>query len=474
MNENQKKNRAMELYLLLLVDLLSIVAAYMMAVFLRFGSLSLMGIGELHYIVCLSCMLFCTLISLLIDWNKNFLKRGYWIELATVVKYNTTLIVGVVLFLYLTKQAEAFSRLIFGYFYFLNLFLTYLLHIMIKHMLRKVNMNDTGKFKILLVTQKDLVSEFVEGMTGAHDEKKIAITELAIMDKNCVGEIIEGIDVKINQDNFDESIRQMVIDEVFIHLPSSEVQEVNSIILKFEEMGVTCHNTIMIPKWDHINSRIEKYGANTVISYTRYNIDYRRRMIKRIMDIAGALVGLCITLVLTPFIGLAIKIDSPGPIFFTQMRVGKNGRKFKLYKFRSMYRNADEKKKELMQRNQVNGLMFKMDQDPRITKVGNFLRKSSLDELPQFYNILVGDMSLVGTRPPTVDEFEQYSLYYRRRLNMTPGLTGLWQVSGRSEIMEFDKVVELDLEYIEKWSLSVDIKILLQTIFVVILGKGSR
>lgn len=142
---------------------------------------------------------------------------------------------------------------------------------------------------------------------------------------------------------------------------------------------------------------------------------------KRAIDIVGSLVGLIITAVITPFVALAIRIESPGPIFFAQERVGRNGRRFKIYKFRSMYIDAEERKKELMEKNQMSGLMFKMDDDPRITKVGKFIRKTSIDELPQFYNILIGQMSLVGTRPPTVDEFNQYNLHYKRRLSMSTG-----------------------------------------------------
>ena len=196
--------------------------------------------------------------------------------------------------------------------------------------------------------------------------------------------------------------------------------------------------------------------------------------IKRLIDIVGGLVGCLITAVLTPFVALAIRIDSPGPIFFAQTRIGKNGRRFKIYKFRSMYIDAEERKKELEAQNEMQGLMFKMDNDPRITKVGKFIRKTSIDELPQFVNIVKGDMSLVGTRPPTEDEFEQYNSHYRRRISMTPGLTGLWQISGRSEIVDFDEVVKLDLEYIDNWTLGLDIKILFRTIWVVLTGKGSK
>ncbi|MFQ9650193.1 MAG: sugar transferase [Enterocloster sp.] len=147
---------------------------------------------------------------------------------------------------------------------------------------------------------------------------------------------------------------------------------------------------------------------------------------------------------------------------------------FIFYKFRSMYQDAEERKKELMASNEVKGLMFKMENDPRITRVGQFIRKTSIDELPQFWNVLKGDMSLVGTRPPTVDEFEHYESKHGCHLSMTPGMTGLWQISGRSDIKDFDEVVKLDLQYIENWSILLDIKIILLTVGVVFRGKGSR
>ena len=195
---------------------------------------------------------------------------------------------------------------------------------------------------------------------------------------------------------------------------------------------------------------------------------------KRALDIFGGLVGMVILVVATIFVAPAIKLESPGPVFFGQTRIGKNGRRFTFYKFRSMYQDAEQRKKELMAQNEVKGLMFKMEHDPRITRVGRFIRKTSIDELPQFWNVLRGDMSLVGTRPPTVDEFERYEAKHKCRLSMTPGLTGMWQTSGRSDIKDFDEVVQLDMEYIDNWTILKDIKILFKTVAVVFLGKGSR
>ena len=186
-----------------------------------------------------------------------------------------------------------------------------------------------------------------------------------------------------------------------------------------------------------------------------------------------SIIGLVFTVLLTLIIGPIIYFQSPGPIFFKQVRVGKNGRTFKFYKFRSMYMDAEERKKELMEQNKMQGLMFKMDDDPRIIPIGKFIRKTSLDEFPQFWNILKGDMSLVGTRPPTVDEYEQYEEHHKSRLAMKPGLTGMWQVSGRSDIVDFEEVVKLDNEYIRNFSIGLDIKILFGTVKAVLNRKGS-
>ena len=225
------------------------------------------------------------------------------------------------------------------------------------------------------------------------------------------------------------------------------------LVADLEQMGVTCNCCIHTFSIDGVERSIETFGNRPVVSYTKTTIDFRQALVKRAIDIAGSLVGLIITAVITPFVALAIRIESPGPIFFAQERVGRNGRRFKIYKFRSMYIDAEERKKELMEKNQMSGLMFKMDDDPRITKVGQ--------------------MSLVGTRPPTVDEFNQYNLHYKRRLSMTPGLTGMWQVSGRSSITDFDEVVKLDLEYIDNWSVGLDIKILFMTVVTVLFRRGA-
>jgi lipopolysaccharide/colanic/teichoic acid biosynthesis glycosyltransferase len=187
--------------------------------------------------------------------------------------------------------------------------------------------------------------------------------------------------------------------------------------------------------------------------------------VKRLIDILGALIGLGITATLFIPIAIAIKLDSPGPILFSQIRCGWLGRHFRVWKFRSMVANAEELKAQV--ENQIKGPLFKNKTDPRITRVGRFLRRTSLDELPQFWNVLRGEMSLVGTRPPTLDEVEQYTLPMWQRLDVKPGMTGEWQTSGRSQISNFEDVVQLDLLYQKNWSLLYDLKLIFKTLVII-------
>ena len=250
-------------------------------------------------------------------------------------------------------------------------------------------------------------------------------------------------------------------------------------LLYTSEMGVTVHlKLVEVAKLSGKKHHVERIGTYTVLTSSINMASWKQAFLKRTMDIAGGVVGCLITGLLYVVVAPCIYIKSPGPIFFSQVRVGKNGKKFKLYKFRSMYMDAEKRKKELMEQNRVKGgMMFKIDNDPRIIGgekgIGGIIRKYSIDEFPQFWNVLKGDMSLVGTRPPTVDEWEKYDLRHRVRLATKPGITGMWQVSGRSDITDFEEVVRLDREYIVGWSLGLDVKILVKTVGVVLLRRGA-
>lgn len=473
MSNISQKQRLIQNYTILAVECLCIILSFILGVLTRGAEVSFHTFSK-SYITVIAYILFFHLLSYyLFDWNVNIFKRGYYVELTAVFKYNLVLIFFLSFFLYITKLAEDFSRLMFGYFFCYNIVFTYLGHLLLKKYFFSVYRTSSSSNKVFLVTTSAYAEEIAKKLSNTK-EWSFEITGMALIDRDAKGESIQKIPVIANRSDLFEQFKTKVVDEIFIHLPDYSKEATEELIINFESMGITVHVNI-----DYFNNVMahkttEVFAGFTVLSYEASTFDYRRLFVKRIMDILGSIVGLTITIILTPFIALAIKLDSRGPVFFVQKRIGKNGRYFNLYKFRSMYMDAEERKKELMAQNEMNGPMFKVEHDPRITKVGAFLRKTSLDELPQFYNVLIGNMSLVGTRPPTVDEFNQYELYFRRRLSIKPGLTGLWQVSGRSDITDFKEVVKLDLEYIDNWSLTSDIRILLMTIWVVLLKKGAR
>jgi exopolysaccharide biosynthesis polyprenyl glycosylphosphotransferase len=259
--------------------------------------------------------------------------------------------------------------------------------------------------------------------------------------------------------------KRIPVDEVVFCLPKDYLPRVESYFRDVSRMGITYRMVLDFDTPSTLRRELSFFhGQIPMLSFYYGKIDTASLFLKRCMDVVGALVGLLITGVLFPVIALAIKLDSKGPVFFCQLRVGENGRIFRCCKFRSMCEDAENRKHQLIDRNKMEGALFKIDEDPRITRVGRFLRKTSLDELPQFWNVLKGEMSLVGTRPPTPEEVRQYEDWHRKRISIKPGITGLWQVSGRNQIRNFDEVARLDIDYIEKWSFWLDLKILTKTL----------
>ena len=469
-----QKNKIVEVYGLWFADLIAIVISFTLATYIRFGNFRDMGDKGIHFQVCLVFLLFCTIYTFFLDWNRNFLKRNKWKELRAVVQYNAIMILVTQTIMFFLKWADVFARLVIVYFVIINVIITLFLHLLIKKSIRMHYRSDLSKIKVLVITQNTMVSDVVFHLKKNLDINYQLIGVAVPEHTEDETQMIDGVPVFDMKENFMENATFMALDEVFVYAPELPQKQIQMILSGFDEMGVDCHYCLELPGMDANRSSIDDFGGYSVITYTRFRSSYKKLLIKRVMDIAGGLVGMLITLLFFPFVAIAIKLDSPGPVLFSQIRIGRNGRRFKIYKFRSMYVDAEERKKELEKQNEMQGLMFKMENDPRITRVGKFIRKTSIDELPQFYNVLKGDMSLVGTRPPTADEFEKYNQYYRRRISMTPGLTGLWQVSGRSEIEDFDDVVKYDLQYIDSWSLTLDIKILLRTVWVVLAGRGSK
>lgn len=468
-----RKKKIIESYCLLFTDLLSITAAYVIAILLRYQKFSRVMEPELHFLGYICFLLFCTIYSFMLDWNREFLIRGKFVEFVAVLKFNIFMALSVAGFLFMIQRGFDFSRLVMGYFFLFDMIIVWLVRLLMKKVLRSYFTSQSNIIKIMVIAREAVLEQTITRLKQ-HLDMEYEIAALACVDEDRKGVVLDGVKVTADGKDVLQVARQMPLDEVFINLPGEDKNYVKHIIYDLESMGIVCHYNIDVIEGPQEEIRVGNFAGYTVVTYSINHIDHRRMAVKRLIDIVGGMAGLAVTAVVTPFIALAIRIDSPGPVFFAQTRIGKNGRRFKIYKFRSMYIDAEERKKELEAQNEIQGLMFKMENDPRITKVGKFIRKTSIDELPQFYNIVKGDMSLVGTRPPTEDEFEQYNSHYRRRISMTPGLTGLWQISGRSEIVDFDEVVKLDLEYIDNWTLGLDIKILFQTVWVVLTGRGSK
>jgi exopolysaccharide biosynthesis polyprenyl glycosylphosphotransferase len=276
-------------------------------------------------------------------------------------------------------------------------------------------------------------------------------------------------------EEIDSVLRKYEIDEVVFALPKEYPIELEKVLQKCEEMGVALK---IVPGLFNPDLPQRLRGESLLgiptLAYYSGHISASGWFYKRLVDLLGGLFGFLLLLIMYPLVALMIKVDSPGPVFFKQERMCRNGRKFYLYKFRTMVADAEAKQSELLKENEMRGPMFKVEGDPRITRVGRFLRKTSLDEFPQFINVLKGEMSLVGTRPPTPNEVKQYEDWHRRRISSKPGITGQWQVSGRNKINNFSEVVKLDLEYIDNWSFSKDLWILCKTVWVVLARKGAK
>ncbi len=273
-------------------------------------------------------------------------------------------------------------------------------------------------------------------------------------------------------DNLPQVLVENQVDEVIVTLPWQYHRRITSILHQCERMNVRARVVPDVLQLSLDRVDIEMLNGIPLISVKKAGFTRTQFLVKRIMDLALSSLGLVLALPIMGVLALAIKLDSPGPVLFVQTRVGRNGHFFKAYKFRSMIPEAERLKPQLEALNEADGPIFKIKDDPRLTRVGRFLRRTSLDELPQIFNVLKGEMSLVGPRPALPEEVEQYEPWHRKRLQALPGMTGLWQVSGRSNL-SFDEMVMLDIYYVENWSPALDISILLRTIPKVIIGEGA-
>lgn len=473
-------------YDFILLDLVCLEAAFLIAFVLRRGVDDFMWkFQELYQSMAFFLVIEDIAMLIFLGTLKNVLKRGAYQEFIATFKHTAVVELIAILYLFAIKEGGNYSRMVMFLTGIVYIVLTYALRCLWKGHLRKRMKEGEGNRSLLIVTTLDLAQDVVDDIK-AHNYEMFHIVGLVITDHDMSGQTIDGVPIVSDITGAANYVCRAWVDEILV-VPAAQYQYPQAIIDQFIETGVTVH--VSLAKAEQTKGQkqlVEQIGDYTVLT-TSVNVAATSQLIlKRLLDIVGGLVGCLLTLIILVIVGPIIYIKSPGPIIFSQIRVGKNGKKFKIYKIRSMYLDAEERKKELMAANRVkDGMMFKLDFDTRIigneilpdgttkTGIGNFIRATSLDEFPQFFNVLKGDMSLVGTRPPTLDEWEKYELHHKARLATKPGITGMWQVSGRSNITDFEEVVDLDMQYITEWSIGQDIKILCKTVSSVLRRDGS-
>lgn len=456
-----------------ILDILCLQLAFILAYEIRVAK-GIPYLNPLYENMAFVLVIFQLLVSFFGESFSGVLRRDFLIEMKCMIEHEICVMLLAVLYLFMSQQGVMYSRGAFTIMCTLYFFIAYAARIGWKKVIRSRKFAEGEKRSILIITTDAKAANVVKALRG-DSYGTYHLAGVALLDKNKTGSMIQSVPVVAGADDVTAYIHKNWVDEVFFALPE-HVDIPKKIMKDCNRMGVVTHVQLAALNELGKNQVVEDIAGYMVLSSSINIVSSWQLLVKRLMDIAGGLVGCIFTGIIYIFIAPIMKVKSPGPVFFSQVRMGKNGKPFKIYKFRSMYMDAEERKKELMEKNNIkDGLMFKMDDDPRIIKgIGHFIRKTSLDEFPQFWNILKGDMSLVGTRPPTMDEWDKYELHHRRRLAIKPGLTGMWQVSGRSEITDFEEVVELDTKYIEQWSIGLDIKILFKTVTVVFTGSGAK
>ncbi len=422
-------------------------------------------------------------VAVMLNTFHGVLKRSVGQEIVATVKHCLSVFAIMAVFMFATQTGVTYSRV--------TLVLTLLFHLVIgftcrmlwKRVARRYGENKRNRQSMLAVLESASAEEMLERLK-ANSMEGYELVGAVLRDDSDRQEIC-GIPVVAAIEEAATYICREWIDEVYVDCPATD-PAIAKLMDDCSQMGVPVHYHVPAVSREGTKRFAETVGGTTVLTTSINYATPVQLFVKRLFDILGGAVGSIFALLIMLVVGPIIKAKSPGPVLYKQTRIGKNGKPFKIYKIRSMYMDADERKKELMAQNRVkDGMMFKLDFDPRIigndilpdgtkkTGIGEFIRKTSLDEFPQFFNVLAGQMSLVGTRPPTMDEWEKYELHHRARMSIKPGITGMWQVSGRSDIVDFEEVVRLDTEYILNWSYGLDLKILFQTVTAVLKGKGA-
>lgn len=471
-----KKRHSLLSMCLCLMDCVIAVASFILAGLLRYNTFArferYVDIQNGAVIIALATVAFFYVLSV----QDGFVTRGYLKEFNKVLTFNILVFTALAIYTFLTKNTVGFSRLTLGYFLLIDMALQYLAHIAAKHYARQgPSKRAVLNRHVLLVTSRQDAAQAIQRMNESK-QWRYAIAGIVLVDEDAVDETIDEAPVVASLDNYLDFSTNHIVDEILItagaFTPGSA--DLKRMVFNYEMMGIPVNLEIQTVETGLPDVKVlYRFGGFNVIGFSTRMYDSYLLLIKRVMDILGGVVGMLMAAVLFVLFAPCIVLESRGPVFFKQKRVGLNGRSFTVYKFRSMYMDAEERLESLQEKNEMKGPMFKIKDDPRITRVGRFMRKHSIDEFPQFFNVVKGDMSLVGTRPPTEREYKKYTHLQKKRLCFKPGITGMWQISGRNKIVDFDKVVEMDLSYIDNWSISLDIKILLKTVLVVLTGDGA-
>lgn len=465
------------LWVTLLFDALLINVAFLIAYWLRYELQWFRSVdpaNNVPYTAYLPLVFLLTLMVLLALWREGAYDlrrpRPFFDEVYGVLNATTTAIMLVIVFVFFYRTLF-YSRIIFVYGGILILIWVTLARLVRRSVLGRLRQAGQGVDRILIIGAGEVGRAVMRNVIAQPD---LGYHLIGFLDDDPAkgGTDIGPIRALGPIENLPQVIKEQAIDQVIITLPWQYHRKTVRLVLEAEEAGVRARVVPDLFQLSLGGVDVEAINGIPLISIKQTALTGWNLVIKRAFDLLFAVPFVLCTSPVWLITALAIKLDSPGPVFFRQERAGKNGKAFKVFKFRSMHVGAEAQQNKLRAQNEASGPIFKIRDDPRRTRVGRFIRQTSIDELPQFLNVILGDMSVVGPRPALFSEVEQYQEWQRKRLEIQPGITGLWQVSGRSDLT-FDEMVMLDIYYGENWSLGADIRIILRTVPQVLFGDGA-
>lgn len=457
----------------ILLDMLSLLITLniMFLVSRRLGR-PFLGANPLGFVTMV--LLIDLVIILAFDSFDTVVTRGYYVEFICTLRHDLLLLAFSVLAVLIRAEHLVYAKLLIAMAFLIYFGLSYGTRVIWKEILHHHFLPKETQRPILIVTDSAHAGEILERMR-TFSFIRYKVIGLVLADRDAKGEEFDGVPVTANLSDAAEYLCREWVDEVLFFCTTLDART-QELLLQCREMALTIHVYVAIQGIDSRKQTIGNIAGYEVLTANVNLMDPKDAFLKRSFDIAAGAVGSVFALLLLAVLGPFLYAASPGPLIFCQERIGENGHKFKMYKIRSMYPDAEERKAALRaESTHGDGMMFKMDFDPRVIGnrilpdgtrkkgIGDFIRATSLDEFPQFFNVLKGDMSIVGTRPPTPDEWEQYQFHHRARMSVKPGMTGLWQIRPDKDYMSFDDVVKLDTEYISRWGIGLDLRIVLKT-----------